>query len=548
MPKLIKKYQNAGKVDTSSIPNTLNIGASSVLNADPKSIGKVDIGTGGTGGGNFLSGIGNFFSNTGKGVFNGLGGTSGILSLGSNIVDSFLPERITSPGVDIANTVLGVASNIPVVGQYAQMAKIALNLIDSLGSSKLAEVRKDQGVQDTLAGEGGGYGNFMSKWDEASRLSGKRVGLFTGKSALNNKIYEANRQMAMLEGITGKKKTDDTLIAQMEDRWNQATMNDLNGGFGNIAFGRLGLKVEILPKVHAILNRPKVVDTLTEFEDIQEFKDGGKMNVIPEGALHARLHHMDNAEGLTKKGIPVVSIAEGGEMEQQAEIELNEIIFNLDVTTELEKLMKDGSDNAAIEAGKLLVKEIFENTDDRTGLIKQLEPEKKEPTTEDIVKNHQVFQGGGILPTLKSIEELVDYAIKQNPAFVQRIGPDMGYAEFVDENGKTQRGTHYLNYAEDNGEYVVYPEIQMENGRLQYEKDWRKAFDKAKKAGNVIRFKDQSDAEKFTKEYKNSKQWKPYFDIWNQRYGSFKNGGILDKINNLSPEQIDKLTNFLNEL
>jgi hypothetical protein len=42
----------------------------------------------------------------------------------------------------------------------------------------------------------------------------------------------------------------------------------------------------------------------------------------------------------------------------------------LDVTTELEKLMKDGSDNAAIEAGKLLVKEIFENTDDRTGLIK----------------------------------------------------------------------------------------------------------------------------------------------------------------------------------
>jgi len=84
----------------------------------------------------------------------------------------------------------------------------------------------------------------------------------------------------------------------------------------------------------------------------------------------------------------------------------------LEVTTELEKLMKDGSDNAAIEAGKLLVKEIFENTDDRTGLIKQLEPEKKEPTTEDIVKNHQVFQEGGNLPTLKSIEELVDYAIK----------------------------------------------------------------------------------------------------------------------------------------
>jgi hypothetical protein len=30
------------------------------------------------------------------------------------------------------------------------------------------------------------------------------------------------------------------------------------------------------------------------------------MNLIPEGSLHARLHHMEDAEGLTKKGIPVV--------------------------------------------------------------------------------------------------------------------------------------------------------------------------------------------------------------------------------------------------
>jgi len=119
----------------------------------------------------------------------------------------------------------------------------------------------------------------------------------------------------------------------MGDRANERTMLDLNGGFGNVMFGRLGLKVEILPKVHAILNKPKVVDTLTEFEEeVPEFKEGGKMNVIPEGSLHARLHHMENADGLTKKGIPVVSIAEGGELEQQAEIELNEIIFNLEVT------------------------------------------------------------------------------------------------------------------------------------------------------------------------------------------------------------------------
>jgi hypothetical protein len=41
---------------------------------------------------------------------------------------------------------------------------------------------------------------------------------------------------------------------------------------------------------------------------------------------------MEGAEKLTKKGIPVVSESEGGELDQQAEIERNEIIFRLDVT------------------------------------------------------------------------------------------------------------------------------------------------------------------------------------------------------------------------
>ena len=321
-----------------------------------------------------------------------MGGLSNVAQIGMGTINSFLPQRITSKGVDNLNKVFSVANNIPVVGKYTQAAQFFMNAIDSLGATKLATLNNNQEIQDTLANTGGGYGDFMADWDAASALSGQRAGLFANHTALNNQIYDANRQMSILQGIVGKKKTDDTLIAQMGDRANERTMLDLNGGFGNVMFGRLGLKVEILPKVHAILNKPKVVDTLTEFEEeVPEFKEGGKMNVIPEGSLHARLHHMENADGLTKKGIPVVSIAEGGELEQQAEIELNEIIFNLEVTQTLEKLMEDGSDNAAIEAGKLLVKEIFENTDDRTGLIKDLEPEKKEPTTEDIVNNHQVF-------------------------------------------------------------------------------------------------------------------------------------------------------------
>lgn len=104
----------------------------------------------------------------------------------------------------------------------------------------------------------------------------------------------------------------------------------------------------------------------------QKFAKGGTMNIIPEGELHARLHHMDQ-EGITKKGIPVISEEEGGEIVQHAEIERNEIIFRLEVTNKLEKLKEDGSDEAAIEAGKLLVEEILNNTEDRTGLIDEVE-------------------------------------------------------------------------------------------------------------------------------------------------------------------------------
>lgn len=124
------------------------------------------------------------------------------------------------------------------------------------------------------------------------------------------------------------------------------------------------------------------------FKQKPQFKKGGKTeelskydieetnqkNIIPEGALHAHKHHMENADNLTKKGIPVVD----NDGEQQAEIERNEIIFTLEVTKALEDLyskyfnenstQKD-KDEVAIEAGKLLVYEILYNTDDRTNLI-----------------------------------------------------------------------------------------------------------------------------------------------------------------------------------
>lgn len=104
-------------------------------------------------------------------------------------------------------------------------------------------------------------------------------------------------------------------------------------------------------------------------EMVEEFKEGGSFNVIPEGALHARLHHMENSENLTKKGIPVVSEKDGGELEQHAEIEKEEIILRLSLTKRLEELVKENTDQAALEAGKILVDEILNNTIDNTNSL-----------------------------------------------------------------------------------------------------------------------------------------------------------------------------------
>lgn len=105
-------------------------------------------------------------------------------------------------------------------------------------------------------------------------------------------------------------------------------------------------------------------------EPIEEFKEGGSINVIPDGALHARKHNMD-IEGITKKGIPVID----NEGKQQCEIEKEEIILRLELTEKLEELYdsykhydtsKKEKDELALEAGKLLANEILYNTQDNT--------------------------------------------------------------------------------------------------------------------------------------------------------------------------------------
>lgn len=111
---------------------------------------------------------------------------------------------------------------------------------------------------------------------------------------------------------------------------------------------------------------------------VNSFKDGGQMNLIPEGALHARKNNMEGAgKDFTAKGIPVLD--NGGE--QKAEIEKEEWTMTKELTDDIENWYKKyydentpqkDKDELAIKCGKRICKELLHNTDDRAGLIEKI--------------------------------------------------------------------------------------------------------------------------------------------------------------------------------
>lgn len=128
------------------------------------------------------------------------------------------------------------------------------------------------------------------------------------------------------------------------------------------------------------LEKPGTMEDIQRGSTVSAFKDGGSIsresqNIIVDGALHAHKHNLSDNEKfedaeITEKGVPVITMSEGGEIEQHAEVERDEVIFCLEVTVKLEELMEDGSEEAMIEAGKLLTKELLFNTkDSSSGLL-----------------------------------------------------------------------------------------------------------------------------------------------------------------------------------
>ena len=251
-----------------------------------------------------------------------------------------------------------------------------MGLVNAFGAKKADTIYKDN---ETWEQQGSAYGGSMAKVDDALTKSGKKYGAFSGKARrkANAQITEAKRQQNLVSDIN--QEAQDAFAASNYRGIGLRNELALSGGYRNMAVGRNGMKILDVESQWAreVLTKAKIRPKEKLEEQSPKFAEGGKVNVIPDGALHAHKHHLEDIspeyEQVTSKGIPVVTEEEGGKLKQHAEIERNEIIFRLEVTKKLEELMKDGSDDAAIEAGKLLAHEIINNTVDNTGLMEVVE-------------------------------------------------------------------------------------------------------------------------------------------------------------------------------
>ena len=220
------------------------------------------------------------------------------------------------------------------------------------------------------------YGGTSADYSAAQDLSGKKT--LGGGKKINKFITETNKKIKTATNNIQTAKLLKTNTAA--DTFMSQNQNKYSGYTPTALLSKKGMKFPELESAKKLLNAwNKVIDSKIE-NPTQKFQLGGKMNLIPEGALHARKHDIETSDPelkgqITTKGIPVISKS-GGEIIQHAEIEKEEWTLRKEFTDQLESLYKkyqeEPSNELAIEAGKLVCYELLKNTDDRSGLIKSV--------------------------------------------------------------------------------------------------------------------------------------------------------------------------------
>ena len=316
----------------------------------------------------------------------GMGKNFGLVQGAGNIIGG-LGGYQQKAGDQLVDTIASTASQFGPVGAGIGAG---LEVVKTLGQ---LTSKNYKGFDQTVSSSS--YGNTTSVADNQSWL------MFGDSSSHKNQVNAAKTDYASKQINVDAQRKKSNAALNYGNQMNVKNQYSLAGGYNpDSLLAKNGAKLKTIKnKVHneltksyqkKIVAEEKVSPVISQKpvtikqgfsilkNESKKLEDGGTIpNLIPSGALHARLNHYEGELGdaVTSKGIPVVTMDEGGELLQHAEIERNELIFNKDVTSKLEEMhkkLKDGDESVLIEAGKLLVHEILENTTDNTGLLNEI--------------------------------------------------------------------------------------------------------------------------------------------------------------------------------
>ena len=296
-------------------------------------------------------------------------------------------QKTDEGALKIRDAQYSVLKKIPVTAPFAKAAELLDNTLGAITGGLGSATKADKiltaiplmgntaaifaGKTDTFKGDiqdinTGDFGGTVSDSIRAQDLSGVKS---VAKKKLNNQIRAAQNNFNTAADIIDYNKL--RLNNNISQDLQSAILSKYQGN-QQIMLSKKGSKFPELDAVRAILESSKV----------KTFKSGGKIekeNIIPTGALHKNLHHIEEAnpelEGkITKKGIPVGTYDDNGEFQQTCEVESGELIIDLKHTKYIEDLHDEykriEDDNIAIECGKFLVSQIFSNTKDDDKVIK----------------------------------------------------------------------------------------------------------------------------------------------------------------------------------
>jgi len=306
------------------------------------------------------------------------------INTGANLISAgldVLPElaggtkaAVGNPGLDAGLSL--AADAVGALGPWGQFAKIgikgfqALNnyagkTADSLATAGATATGYDIQTSDT-AGLKFSLLNSGKKLRNANRLNASKDAF---NMAAIQATYQNNQNQMAAAGS----------LSNIMSKNNMALYSGMNSNIVSVKSGGALKSIKIIKaRVGAKIQKAQSGEAL----DLGKVEDVITQNVIPEGALHARLNNYEGelGEQVTNKGIPVITYEKGDKILQHAEIEHSEIIFNKTTSDKLEELYKEYKDavdsrkkELEIECGKLLTVEILENTNDNVGLLNNIE-------------------------------------------------------------------------------------------------------------------------------------------------------------------------------